>query len=375
LKIKLIKDATINSETHPADSILDIEDQATIDALFADEACIEYTEEEAEAEIEQLKVEEKELVVEEAEKIKTEQKSILKLAVNKSPATGVNKMKGLIGKSVMERKAVGDVAGTTATEYMGYVAKGNKLWDAVSKISVNGNLRVVYANGVPTISTVTEGNTNAQTATPIAKTATLVKKFASFNVPTEYFEDVDGLDTYLSGGIATQIYKAVIGEMVAGAQTGATIAGLESIAASGDVQEQEFVSLTAPTVAELMAFKNLVHPDLRDGTTFIVSPSFWAGCESALLNEKNLGNQLITTGANPTMFGYPVIVCEQATTPIVGDLRQYVIGVGRELKVVQTDAPATDSVITSVSIRAAGAIGWKKDATYAAFAIGVVAQG
>lgn len=366
------------SEEIPEGSIVEVEDEAAAADMIATGDYVEYTDaveaEEKAAEAEQVEADN--------EDIRILAKSIIKsksVATKNQPTAGAKNMKGLLGKAInqmrIERKAVGDVAGTTATEFVGYVANGNKVWDSLLKMTVAGNLRIVYANTPPTISTVGEGSANAQSALPISKTANPIKKFASFSLPREYFDDVDGMDAYLSGGVSAFVTKAVIAEMIAGSQTGTSYAGLEGIAASADCKSVDFEDIDAPTMPELLAWKNKIHPDLRDGTAFIVNPTFWAGCESVLLNEKNLGNQLIKIGKEPEMFGYPVIVTESAATPICGNLQHYIVGVARDLEVTQQENVATDSVITGVGIRVAGGIAWKADSVYGAFVKAVEASG
>lgn len=391
MKLKLLKDykvaAVPATETEPekpeqnfaTGDVIEIEDQATYEQLIADGTAQEQTAEMDEQDKQAEEQARTEAIKAEADKIKLEQKSFK--AVTKSTAdTGVKTMKGMLAKAAkeaFETKAVSAVAGTTATEVMGYVTAGNKAWDKLSKMSVKGNLRIVYINGAPTISTVSEGATNAQSGTPIAKTATPVKKAASFTVPSEYFDDLDGLDAYLSGGLQSYVFKAVIGDITdnGGTVSNSVVAGLEAINGSADAKEVTFADLTAPTKAELLTFKNTIHPDLRDNIMFILGPAFWAGCESALLTEGNIGNQLITIGKDPTMFGYPVVVTESATAPIVGDFSKYRVGVARDFTVKTQETVVDDAVVTNVSIRVAGAIGWKADANYAAFAYGAVAQG
>jgi len=374
MKLKFVKNTTLQDQEYAEGEKVEIEDAETCQNLIQAGDAIEYTEDLEKADTEQA---ENELVVAEAERIKAETKSF-KASNKNTEANGVKTMKDLIVKGfkdAFEKKAVADVSGVTATEFLGYVKEGQaaKVWAKLVKIANKETAKIVYENGAPTVSTVSEGGTNAQSALPISKTATAIKKFASFAVPTEYFESMDGMEDYLSSGIYNHVLKAVIKEMVDGTQTGTAYAGLEGIQASTDCLAAEFVSMTAPTKAELLAWKNTIDADLRDNMIFITPSDFAAGIETALLTEANVGNQLIDL-ANGKLFGKDWIITDAITTPVCGDFSKYIVTVARDFKVTATENSATDTVVNGASIRVAGGIAYKAGTTKAAFAKAVVAS-
>lgn len=268
-------------------------------------------------------------------------------------------------QTAITTKAAADYAGTEATEVLGQISRTASLLAKARKMPISGNLKVVYcasnktSDQKPVVGTVNESTAGATEVTVDEYDAIPVKKFATIPVPTEMLEDVDTLETYLGDELRNQLAINIDGDILAGAFTASK--GLKGITVDTNALEAEFADLDAPTKDELLAMTALVDPGVRANAIWAVSPTFWQACIAELLDSANLGGQLITLGANPTMFGYPVIetVAAPAAHPVVfGDFGRYFVGVRRDIR-VELDNSAnfnTDEAVVKISGRFAGGL-------------------
>lgn len=350
MKLKLIKEYQVGEQTLPVDSVIEIEDQATAQALIADGTATEYTEQVA--------------VVEETEAIKAEAKS---LKVDKQEVENKEvKNMNMFGKSVkdaIESKAVTSYASTEATQPLGIVGFASGIAGLTRKMPIKGNLNIVKSatmadsNGYPVIDIVGEA-TAADTTAPLAQYAAIPAKwFATVAVPNEYIDDVPMMEAFVTEELTKKANLVMDNSIING--TFSSNYGLKGVTVSADTVEVEVADLDLPTVTELHQMVDSILPELQANAKWVIRPAVWSALKGALLDVDNVNNQLISDGATKTLLGYPVIVSVVAPsdhTVIFGDFSQYIVGVARDMT-IEVDRSAgflTDVTPVKVSFRFAG---------------------
>jgi HK97 family phage major capsid protein len=350
MKLKLQKEYQVGADMLPVDSIIEIEDEATANALIADGTATMYTEDTAMSE--ELK-----MVEQCAKSIKTNQKEVNTMS---------EEIKNKFGKAVkdaIETKAVTAYASTEATQPLGIVGFSTGLAGKVRKQTVKGNLNIVYSgtmadgNGYPVIDIVGEATAAATQAPLVQYDAIPAKWFATVAVPNEYLDDVVAMEAFVSEELTRKANLVIDNSIVNGPFT--QNKGLKGIVTSADTVTVDVADVTLPTLPELHSMVDSILPELQGKAEWVISPAVWSNLKAELLDSNNLNAQLISDGANKTLLGYPVnvsVVCTAENPIVFGDFSQYIVGVAREMS-IEVDRSAgflTDVTPVKVSFRFSG---------------------
>ncbi len=364
MKIKLIKETTLNDQVIPAGHILEIEDEIG-QALITSENAIPYTPDVEQAEEAQIIQEEVDALKSVEKTVKAQAKSIESYAIKGSKKMETNGVFGKAIKDAIETKAVTSFAGTEATPVLGQLFSGSKLLAKTNKQTIKGNLNVVFSGSLsgsgigPSISIIGENTANAQTAPLMQYAAIPAKWFATVAIPNEYIDDVQGMEQYVSNVLKTEAGRVIDNSILNGAFTNNY--GFKGVCGDANAVKTTFAAVTAVTKDEIESMIANVLPEAQDNAVWVVSPNAWSYCQAALLDADNVGGQLIKDGMDKSLYGYPVIVTTAAASanPMVfGDFSQYFTGFSRDLT-VEVDRSAaflTDATAVKVSVRGAGGL-------------------
>ena len=368
MKIKLLAEFNAGTEAEPnvlpADSVIEVPDEAGA-RMIADGLAVEYTEEEVAAEVVAAEAEVKALAEAEAAQLRLEQKSL-----NVTVQTPEKKMNvfGKAIKDVIEAKATGmtgnaAVSGTDATEVLGVIAADSVLYGKCRKVPCSGNLNVVYSNTnvgtLPVIGIVAAGATGATTV-PIAQYSAIPGKwFATVAVTKELLEDLPSLEAAVIAELRGELGIALDNSILNG--TFGSSIGFKGALLDTNAQQADFASFAYPTVAELTGITSKVNPGVHPNCEWYINPSFWGVLENNLLTAANVANQLIKTGKQKDLLGFPVNLsfAVPANEPAVfGDFSKYVIGERRTIEVERDDSVLFDSdeVMIKIRVRMAGGL-------------------
>lgn len=372
MKLKFLKEYNAGTEDEPnvlpVDSVIELEDEVGAQ-LIADGVAIEYDEKAAQEEEDAAAAEAARLLAEETERLRLENetKSIKKMDGGKA-------MKNVFGKAlkeVAEGKATGMsgnavLAGTEATEVLGVIAADSVIYQKARKVPISGNLNVIYskaASGDPTvlpqIGLVAEGNTGATTIPMGNYEAIPGKWFATVAVTSEMLEDVPSLEQFVIQELRTELGITLDNSALNGEFTNNI--GLKGVIDDVNALQADFASFTAPELDELTAMTAKVNPMLQGVSEWYISPTLWGVLEDTLLPVNYVSNQLIKTGKDKELLGYPVNLCFAlpSATPIVfGDFSKYIIGERKAIEITRDDSVHfnTDEVALKVRVRLAGGL-------------------
>lgn len=368
-QIKLIKDYTAVTENGeeliPTGSIIELIAEVA-DALIADGVAEEYTEEVKELEKEEI----------EKETNKEAKAMAVKVVETKKVTTRIvteNKMNvfGKAIKTVVEGKATGmsgsaALSGKDATDVLGVIAAKSVIFGKARKIPINGNLSVIYskaASGNPTvlpvIGIVSEGTAGATTV-PIGQyDAIPYKWFATVAVTSEMLEDVPSLEAAIISEIQTALGQAIDNSALIGPFTNNV--GMKGVIVDDNAVEAIFAAIAAPTVTELTAMTGKVNPMLHPNCEWYINPAQWTILEAKLLDSNNLANQLIKTGKEKELLGFPVNISFAVPSdhPMVfGDFSQYAIGTRKEIEITRDESVLfnTDETMLKIRVRLCGGL-------------------
>lgn len=274
-------------------------------------------------------------------------------------------MKGILGKALktaVETKSatvVSDFGGVTATPVLGVIASESELYKLVRHIPIQGSaLRVIYSKPVsgesPEVGIIGEKQT-ADTAIPKdAYTRLVAKWMATVSVPNEYLEDIEAMEAFVQDELQGELNDVLDNSILYGADP---TNGFKGIYESDQAVEVECVDPAAPTKAELELVMAAVLAKVHKNAVWVMSSNSWAACQAALLDEKNVGGQLIVSGKDKMLYQFPVIVTDVAGDHIFfGDFSHYVLGETRGIT-VEVDKSAeflSDATSFKISVRAAG---------------------
>ena len=354
MKIKLLKDFTMQEQTLPAGSVLEAADEVCA-PLIADGTAELYDE-----------------AKEQAQEVTAVEAKALELKTQPQAVQEMKKMNvfGKMLKDVAEGKATGMsgaavLAGTDATEVLGVIAQDSQLYGFANKVPVNGNLNVVYSTantpsgGLPVIGLVAEG-TAAGTTVPISHYEAIPGKyFATVAVTSEMLEDVPSLEAAVIRELRGNLGIAIDNSMLNGVFTNSI--GFKGVLDDANALQADFADFTSPTLTELTAMTAKLNPVLQPKAVWVVNPAFWGVLEAEFLDAGNLQNQVIKSGKDKQLLGYPVILsfAVPAAAPIVfGDWTQYVIGQRREIEITRSTEAlfGTDEVMLKIRCRLAGGL-------------------
>lgn len=388
MKIKLL--AAFNAGTEeepnvlPAESVIEVSAEVG-DQMVADGLAIEYTEEEEAVEEEAAAPELKAMVLAKAKAIKLDQKTAHTVIVQE------NKMNvfGKAIKDVMESKATGmsgsaAVSGTDATDVLGVIAADSVIYGKCRKVPVSGNLNIVYSKAatesadsvpvmLPTIGLTGEGTAGATTV-PLAQYSAIPGKwFATVAVTTELLEDVPSLEAFVIAELRTQLGIALDNSALNGAFTNSI--GLKGVIDDTNALQADIANFEKPTIPELTAMIAMVNPMLHPSCEWYINPAFWSTLEGELLTANNVSNQLIKTGKEKELLGFPVNISfavPEDNPAVFGDFGKYVIGERKAIEIERDDSVLfnTDEVMLKIRVRLAGGLAagvrTYEDADYAA---------
>jgi len=389
MKIKLLTDYTTTvdevEQVMPTGSVLELEDAAA-EQLIADGTAEAYTEEaeaaEAKAEALAVAAEAKALAATLVESKKLD----LKTQVPEDTKMNVF---GKAIKDVCEGKATGMsgnavLAGTDATDVLGLISAKSVIYDKARKMPISGNLSVIYTKGasgdptvLPVIGVVAEG-TGAGTTLPLGQYDAIPGKwFATVAITSEMLEDVPSLEAAVIAELQGETGIAIDNSIMNGA-FGSSI-GFKGVVDDTNAVQADFAAFATPTQTELSNMVAKVNPQLHSTCEWYISPAQWKYITTVMLTAANLDGQLIKTGKNKELLGFPVNITFVlgATTPIVfGDMSKYVIGVRKELEIIRDDSVLFDTDEIMIKIRGrlcgglAAGVRTYEDVDYAAIAYG-----
>lgn len=372
MKVKLIKEFNAGTdevpEILPVDSVIEV-DVETGNQLIADEFAIEYTEEEVKSEEELLKDKELLEVEEEVKRLKLELKGTKKIVLE-------DKKMNVFGKSIkaaIETKATGMtgasvLAGTDATDVLGVIAADSIIFGKARKMPISGNLNVIYSKGatsdgdltdptiLPMIGVVGEGTAGATTV-PIGQYQAIPGKwFATVAITQEMLEDVPSLEAFVIQELRTELGIAIDNSALNGTFTNSI--GLKGVVGDTNALSSNFADEDAPTLSELTAMTAKINPMLHGVSEWYINPTTWGNLEGTLLTANNIANQLIKTGKEKELLGFPVNISFAVPSLVFGDFGQYMIGVRKEIEITRDDSVLfnTDEAMIKIRIRLAGGL-------------------
>jgi len=357
MKIKFIKEYTLDGQVLPVDSVIEIEDQALVDTLTADGTAVLVPDD----------VIEQECACKTDEMTAKAVKDIEQKTISAPKAVAKEKhMKGLIKaiSNTISTKAATDYSATTSTEILGIVGQDAQVYGLTSKRTVKGNLKIVYSNvnsnaDAPVIGIVGE-STGAGTACTLAEYDAIPAKWiATVNIPSEMVDDVENMEAFVTKELGNKLNLVLDNSVLNGPFT--QNKGFNGIVNDANTAIAVIADLDAPKADELLAMTAKINPALLPNCKWVVSPKGWSAICGELLTAENIGNQLIQAGKTPMLLGFDVVIsmAVPAATPMVfGDFGQYVSGVARDIR-VEVDPSAsflTDEVAVKISGRFAGGL-------------------
>ena len=390
MKIKLIKEyTTMKDEVEqvlPVDSVLELAD-ADAEALIADGTAEAYTE--------AVKVVEDEAAAKAAAEeakamalklVETKKLGALKVSTKKDVKMHVL---GKAIKAVCEGKVTGmsgnaALAGEDVTEVLGLIAAKSVIYDKARKMPIGGNLSIVYTKGasgdptvLPVIGVVAEGTGGGSTIPLGQYDAIPGKWFATVAITSEMLEDVGSLEAAVIAELQGETGIAIDNSIMNGAFTHSI--GFKGVVDDTNAVQADFAAFATPTQTELSNMIAKVNPQLHADCEWYISPAQWKYIITVMLTAGNLNGQLIKTGKNKELLGFPVNITFVlgATTPIVfGDMSKYVIGVRKELEITRDDSVLFDTDEIMIKIRGrlcgglAAGVRTYEDVDYASIAYG-----